>query len=766
MMKKIVTFLLLWMSISVMARTVSGVVVDENSAPLGFVSVALLCDSTVVDATVSDADSGSFSFSNASANRLRLSMVGYEDFLMAIPADGQCGTVAMTPSTTLLGEVVVRDRLPQTRLSGNGLVTKIEGSVLETVGTANDVLARLPLVSMENDQVSVLGHGSPIIYINGRQVRSDNELQQLSSENIRSIEVITNPGARYDASVRSVIRIRTKRAPGEGFGFEFYHNTHAKHYVRSTDALNMHFTEGPLQLFAEGYVAYGKSYWGANMDQTTFADHIYTQHLTERTPSRTNYYTGKLGFDYLIGNHSFGAYYKYENGHTHGNGQYNSSIWRDDVHIEDVSSTVAARNLTVPVHSVNAYYNGAVGQLQIDFNSDLFLSSNTDVSNRENVSSISGFSSSFTSNATDKRLVAEKLVLTYPLWRGQVEVGQEFTHSRLGYDVTNLGIDVPSSFTTIYENAATAFASLSQQLGSANVTAGVRYEHLNNRVTENGVVAGGSSRVYNDFFPSLSISAPVRNVNLSLSFSGKIDRPSYEQLDGSLQYVDQFTYKHGNPLLRSTKVWEVQSMAMWRIFLAMLSYTHQKDPVYYDCTAKADDPTVRVISYSNMRPDNQVLFFAGAQPTLGRWTNNISAGFLYYHYRTTFNGQEMLFNHPIYIFKINSSLRLPCDWALTLDYQVQSAGTYQNVKVRPMNYLEFQVQKHLFNKSLTLSLDATDILNRGTDNRPTLYAGNIITYCENMNFSRGVTFSLTYRFNAARKKYRGTGAGTDARNRM
>ena len=364
MMKKIVAFLLLWISVSVMARTVSGVVVDENSAPLGFVSVALLCDSTVVDATVSDAESGSFSFSNASANRLRLSMVGYEDFLMAIPADGQCGTVAMVPSTTLLGEVVVRDRLPQTRLSGNGLVTKIEGSVLETVGTANDVLARLPLVTLENDQVSVLGHGSPIIYINGRQVRSDNELQQLSSENIRSIEVITNPGARYDASVRSVIRIRTKRAPGEGFGFEFYHNTHAKHYVRSTDALNMHFTEGPLQLFAEGYVAYGKSYWGANMDQTTFADHIYTQRLTERTPSRTNYYTGKFGFDYLIGNHSFGAYYKYENGHTHGNGQYNSSIRRDGVHIEDVSSTVANRNVTAPVHSVNAYYNGTVGQLQ------------------------------------------------------------------------------------------------------------------------------------------------------------------------------------------------------------------------------------------------------------------------------------------------------------------------------------------------------------------------------------------------------------------
>ena len=80
-MKKIVTFLLLWMSVSAVARTVSGVVVDENAAPLGFVSVALLCDSTVVDASVSDAESGSFSFSNASANRVKLSMVGYEDFL-------------------------------------------------------------------------------------------------------------------------------------------------------------------------------------------------------------------------------------------------------------------------------------------------------------------------------------------------------------------------------------------------------------------------------------------------------------------------------------------------------------------------------------------------------------------------------------------------------------------------------------------------------------------------------------------------------------
>ena len=766
MNKAILSLLFLPMTIITSARTITGIIVDENAEPMGFASVVVLNDTTFVAATISDDASGAFTFAEVNANRLKISMIGYDDYVAAIPADGACGTIAMTPSATLLGEVVVRDRLPQTRLRGGAMLTKVEGSVLETVGTAEDVLTRLPLLSREQENITVLGHGTPLIYINGRLVRNNNELQQLSSENIRSIEVITNPGSQYDASVRSVIRIRTKRAPGEGFGFELFHNTFFRHYVCGNDALNLHYTEGPLQVFAEGFVYYGRKRSGADMVQTTFADHIYNQSLSERFWTRGAYYSGKFGFDYLIGSHSFGAYYKYEHDHTRANGIFSTTIDCDGNHVDYRTSDISQLNMFVPVNSANAYYNGTIGQLNIDFNTDLFISRNNDHIARDNMSEVEGPSQSTTLNFTAKRLIAEKLVLSHPLWNGQIEFGEEFTHSRLGYDVTNNGLEIPSTTTAIYENAVTGFASLSQQFGPTNVTAGLRYEHLNNRVIENGILAGDGSRVYNDFFPTLSVSTPIKNVNLALSFSGKISRPTYEQLDGSLLYIDQSTYKHGNPMLRSTKAWNFEATAMWRIFYAMASFTHQKDPVYYDCATKADDPTVRVISFKNIGSDNQVMCVLGAQPRLGHWTNNISAVMLYYHYRTTFNGQPMLFNHPLYILQVRSSLELPCGWAFNLNYNLQSAGTYQNVKTRPLNYLEIQVQKHFFNKALTLKLTGTDLTNRGSDNHPTLYAGNIITYCENYNFNRGVTFSLTYRFNAARNKYKGTGAGSDTRNRM
>ena len=76
-------------------------------------------------------------------------------------------------------------------------------------GSASDVLGKVPGVIKERNSYEVLGKGTPLIYINGRQVRDDSELDQLNSEDIKSVEVVTNPGARYDATVTAVIRIQT-----------------------------------------------------------------------------------------------------------------------------------------------------------------------------------------------------------------------------------------------------------------------------------------------------------------------------------------------------------------------------------------------------------------------------------------------------------------------------------------------------------------------------------------------------------------------------
>ena len=67
-------------------------------------------------------------------------------------------------------------------------------------------------------KLQVIGKGTPIYYINGRKVQDISELQNLSSHDIKNVEVITNPGAQYDSQTNAVVRINTLKRHGEGFG--------------------------------------------------------------------------------------------------------------------------------------------------------------------------------------------------------------------------------------------------------------------------------------------------------------------------------------------------------------------------------------------------------------------------------------------------------------------------------------------------------------------------------------------------------------------
>ena len=119
-----------------------------------------------------------------------------------------------------LKEVVIRGDLPNTRLKGGAMITRIEGTPLSSSGTLGEMLVKVPGMTGTDEAPEVLGKGSPLIYINGRLMRDDSELKRLRSEDIRDVEVINNPGAQYDAQVRAVVRIRTRKLQGDGLSLD------------------------------------------------------------------------------------------------------------------------------------------------------------------------------------------------------------------------------------------------------------------------------------------------------------------------------------------------------------------------------------------------------------------------------------------------------------------------------------------------------------------------------------------------------------------
>ena len=115
-----------------------------------------------------------------------------------------------------LNEVVVKSTAPKTRMKNGAMVTRIEGTVLESAGTAEEMLSRVPGMMRMGGQLQVIGKGTPIYYINGRKVQDTEELKRLKSHDIREVEVINSPGAAYDASTGAVVKIKTRRLRGEG----------------------------------------------------------------------------------------------------------------------------------------------------------------------------------------------------------------------------------------------------------------------------------------------------------------------------------------------------------------------------------------------------------------------------------------------------------------------------------------------------------------------------------------------------------------------
>ena len=191
-------------------------VVDEKQQPMPYCNVLLLtADSVFVNGCVTKEDGTFLMTGEAEAPYLlKVSYIGYATALQTVEPTN---LVQLLPDTQTLKEVTVTANRPLIESQTNGLKANVAGTSLARMGTANEMLTHLPFVTSKDGNLSVLGSGSPEIYINNRKVRDMGELDRLRAAEILSAEVITTPGPEYDADVAAVIRIRTLKQRGQGW---------------------------------------------------------------------------------------------------------------------------------------------------------------------------------------------------------------------------------------------------------------------------------------------------------------------------------------------------------------------------------------------------------------------------------------------------------------------------------------------------------------------------------------------------------------------
>lgn len=217
-MKKNLLFIFVLMIVPFTVKAqIKGVVCDENQNPVEFANVILMgTDSVYIAGTVTDV-SGKFDFLTdySNAKFLQISALGYKTIIKTLDEKNDIGTLVLVSDNILLDEITVTAR-PSQHLTKGGIITTVNGSVLSLLGNAMDVIGQLPGVKREDDKFTVFGKGTPIIYVNGRKLTDNSELYRMSSKDIASVEVISNPGAKYGAEVKSVLLVRTIKKQGDG----------------------------------------------------------------------------------------------------------------------------------------------------------------------------------------------------------------------------------------------------------------------------------------------------------------------------------------------------------------------------------------------------------------------------------------------------------------------------------------------------------------------------------------------------------------------
>ena len=617
-----------------MAQNISGKIVDSKGEPLAFANVVLLNrqDSTFVNGGMSG-ENGCFSIdSSCSGGIIKVTSVGYKTIFKDCKGEN-VGVIKMEEDSKMLGEVVIKSSLPKTVLKNGGMITIVVGSVLEKAGSMENLLDRIPNVSAQNGNIKVFGRGEPIIYINGRQMRDKSELDHLSSDNIKSVEVISNPGARYAASTKAVIRITTKKIQGDGFGFDATTegSYDEKKNIGGYERLNMYYRKNGLELGAYAYGAKKSSPDEKDLQQMTYLDKTWNQQDKIRRKNKSETFSSRLNVSYQFDdNNSLGASFSFlRNPKLITDGKSEDSVLRDE-DLTETSTSVGSEFGQNSNLSSNIYYVGKVWKLGIDFNTDWFWSKGNSKNNiDEHYQEVnSEIQNQLVNSTTSKynRLIASKLVLSYPLLDGGLSVGGEYSFTNRNTNYTIIPNTLADNVRDrIKEGMSSVFVTYSRDFGKLNMEVGLRYENVDFKYYDDGKYMAEQSKTYSNWFPSLSLSMPLGNVQMQLSYAADIDRPSYWVLRSGVQYTNHYIYETGNPFLVSEISRNISYDLSYKWLIFNLTYEHVTDPIYQMVEMYKDNATIGLMRMINGESYNKMTSSLTLQPTFGIWHPVLSA---------------------------------------------------------------------------------------------------------------------------------------------
>lgn len=604
----------------------------------------------------------------------------------------------------------------------------------------------------------MLGKGKPIVYINGRQVRDPSELDQLASSDIKSVDVVTSPGARYDSSVNAVIRITTVTPVGDGFSFNDRTTVGYKHYAYLFEQANINFRKNGFDLF--GMLNY------ENYRERPRFENNTTQYLQSGTVSQHSYgkdftkypvYEGKAGLNYNSYNHYVGFYYDFAYRPAIGNSSSFTSRTLNSVP-EDELKYNGSNHRRNRRHLLSAYYAGELGKWQLTANFDAMWHINNRTTKETEISSFNPGRVFATDNDVDNRLLAGNIAAAHPVWKGELRFGTEISNIYRKDLYLSDADFVADNDTEIKETTSALFAEISQTFGKVSLSAGLRWEYTDSWYFLWGEKKDDQSRDYHNFAPTASISLPIGSVSTNLSYMRKTSRPAFEQLSSAVRYLDRYSYESGNPNLKPIYRDYVSLSSSWRDVVVEITYYSTRNYFMWQTSPYPGNPDATLLKMENMPRYNTFEAFINYSPSFFTiWRPTFMAGVVAQDFKLLHNGTVMKLNKPLWIFRFNNAIHLPWDMWLNIDFAAQTSGNGDNVYIKSRWNCDLGLFKIFANDTWSMKLQFNDVFNTYRQ-QMTIYDALSETSINKTYDTSDLSLTIRYNFNAARSRYKGRGA--------
>lgn len=668
------------------------------------------------------------------------------------------GLVEVTPIVNKLGDVQVTATVPKVRFSEGKFIYTIQGNEeFKTLDSFTEILKRLPLVSVDKDKIRIFGKKNTIILVNGIRPKNTN-WDLLLPEQIKEVQVITNPSAEYSASGMAVINIITQRKAADGFNGQLASTATKGRFWRSSNNLQLGYATDKINIYTTvGYNPYKRQFKDYYERTFSTGEKMYNELKQERTGTNNYNVLGGIDF-YPDPKNSIGIQYQ-----RMATKNKSNTDNRNDIHFVDniqpyqtltnqeasYSKEIYDLNYSLLLDSLDNRWNVNMGYVRYSAN---------DQSRFEEISSIEKQKQSKTK--ADIQLFTVHTDYTYQKNTFKGKAGLSYAYNTNKSHYTLLHIDdrntiIDDNFynqTRMHENNLSAYITGQKSWKSFHLSAGLRFEYVsytNKSSKEN------KSRRYKDLFPSVHLGYDInQQLQASISYAKKVSYPKFQDLNPSTIYVDSVTYYVGNTSLLPEYSHTVSFDLNYNKYVTFsLAYSHLKNPLYMFVERMAPNSIIGLASTKNLKSGNSWTTSLSFPFQHKAWTthNVLGASFT----KNQFVSENTLMKRKKGMFYAYSyhGFKLPYQFNLSLIYQYNSSGINGVFYHNERHILNGSISKPLLDGKLNLSLRVNDLLKQDQQKTKTSLSG--IDFIYNATYDASyISLSVKYKFGKSSNKYK------------